>query len=238
MQAHLNESREQASRFWRARFDILLVASATGIVALPLIEQVTALLGLGPLSHHMTQHILLMNIAAPLMAWGLTTLRSHTAVYRNAHSKFLVAASILQIALLWAWHAPAALSVANSLTDVTLTMHLSLFLAALWFWYAVLSIGGAKRWQSIVSLLLTGKLFCLLAAILVFAPRPLYVLGHHAAHHPSVTTTLEDQQLAGLLMIVVCPATYVLAGVILAARWLHELEQNDGARSASSAPVH
>jgi putative membrane protein len=187
----------------------------------------------------MTQHILLMNVAAPLIALGLTTFRPHTANHWNENGRLLVAASILQIALLWAWHAPPAISVANNRASMTLVMHLSLFLAALWFWYAVLGTGGARRWQSIVSLLLTGKLFCLLAAILVFAPRPLYgVLGHHAVHPISVTTALEDQQLAGLLMIVVCPVTYVLAGVVLAARWLHELEQNEGARSASSAAVH
>ena len=35
---------------------------------------------------------------------------------------------------------------------------------------------------------------------------------------------LADQQLAGLLMITACPLTYVTAGVIIAARWVLELD--------------
>jgi putative membrane protein len=60
------------------------------------------------------------------------------------------------------------------------------------------------------------RLFCLLGAIFVFAPRPLF------AHHGGVS--LEDQQLAGLLMIVACPLTYVVAGTVIAARWVLALE--------------
>ena len=41
------------------------------------------------------------------------------------------------------------------------------------------------------ALLLTGKLVCLLAALLVFAPRALYGAGHaHAALRRSMTSSL------------------------------------------------
>jgi len=34
---------------------------------------------------------------------------------------------------------------------------------------------------------------------------------------------LADQQLAGLLMVTVCPITYVLAAVVLISRWFQTL---------------
>ena len=72
---------------------------------------------------------------------------------------------------------------------------------------------------------MTAKLFCLLGALLVLAPRPIYA-AHSGPHHPVVPsglTALEDQQLAGLLMLAACALTYVAAGAIIAARWLREL---------------
>lgn len=68
-----------------------------------------------------------------------------------------------------------------------------------------------------MALLLTGKLACLLGALLIFAPRELYRL--HGL--PS----LEDQQLAGLLMITACPLSYVVAGVAMAAQAIGDLER-------------
>ncbi len=102
-------------------------------------------------------------------------------------------------------------------------MQSSLLLAALLFWYSV--IFAEARWYSLLALLTTGKLFCLLGALLTFAPRPIYPqlreLYAQAGHFP-VETALSDQQLAGLLMLVACPLIYVLASVVLAARWLLE----------------
>ena len=45
-------------------------------------------------------------------------------------------------------------------------------------------------------------------ALLIFAPRTLYHLA------------LDDQQLAGLLMITVCPLSYLVAAVVLAVQWI------------------
>jgi putative membrane protein len=78
---------------------------------------------------------------------------------------------------------------------------------------------GAARWLAMGALLITGKLFCLLGVLLVFTPRLIY---------PELASVrdaaaLSDQQLAGLTMIVACPASYVLAGIVIAWRWLHEL---------------
>ena len=50
----------------------------------------------------------------------------------------------------------------------------ALSISALLFWICLLSLPEARRWHAIPALLLTGKLVCLLAALLVFAPRALY----------------------------------------------------------------
>jgi putative membrane protein len=72
-------------------------------------------------------------------------------------------------------------------------------------------------------LLVTGKLFCLLGALLVFAPRSLYLLQNgHEAHFGPIT--IEDQQLAGLLMLLACPLSYLLAGVVIASRAIFALD--------------
>jgi putative membrane protein len=114
--------------------------------------------------------------------------------------------------LLWIWHVPSVHAAITSSRVAQAGMLAMLFFAALAFWGTVLSNVGRSIWQSILALLFTGKLACLLGALLIFAPRVLY--SAHASGHASI----DDQQLAGLLMIAACPLSYVLAGVILTAQ--------------------
>jgi putative membrane protein len=112
-------------------------------------------------------------------------------------------------------------------------MQLSLFASALWFWLAVIADRGAFRWRALFALLMTGKLFCLLGVLLVFAPRLLYgdQATGHSWHTPVTPHAFADQHLAGLLMLVVCPLTYVLAAVVIAAQGLRDLARVDSAPS-------
>jgi putative membrane protein len=121
-----------------------------------------------------------------------------------------------------------------------LTLHAALFLAALLFWLALLTISAASRWQTIPALLLTGKLACLLAALLIFAPRTLYVsAGHlaHAAEHFSALRALDDQQLAGLLMITACPLSYLVAAVIITVQLIGRPETSAAPMPRGGIPV-
>lgn len=175
----------------------------------------------GPLTGHMIAHILLMNAAAPLAVLVLRPVLSRSA-FRKGRPR-LAAATMVQLALLWVWHSPRLLQLSLDLPAVGLLMAASLMAAALWFWSAVLAAVGAARWKAIFALLITAKLFCLLGALLVFAPRLLYpeLLSTHPV---GVDAALADQHLAGLLMLAACPLTYVAAGVLIAARWVFELE--------------
>ena len=113
--------------------------------------------------------------------------------------------------LIWGWHSPPALAAAATDPVVSAAMHAGLFASALLFWASVLAFDGDSRWRAVLLLLLTGKLFCLLGLLFTFAPASLFALP--------VQVELADQQLAGVLMIVACPATYVLAGGIISGRW-------------------
>lgn len=169
----------------------------------------------GHLSAQMLVHILLMNAVAPLLAMAAAGPPS------RRWPRFLFSATIVQVAALWTWHAPPVLDAAMRSDVLHVGMQATLFLSAFWFWSAVFS-GGEARWRAILALLVTGKLVCLLGVLLVFAPRALYSGVFAAGGQPA--SALADQQLAGLLMLVACPATYLVAGIVLAARWLARID--------------
>lgn len=178
----------------------VVLLTPAGVVALAIPEH-------EPLSRHMAVHLLLMNIAAPLLALvGRELWRPSPSAY------VLASATALQMIGLWLAHLPRVLSLAHTPATQT-ALHALLFILALWFWWNVLAPWGAARWRPLAALLLTGKLACLLGVLLVFAARPLY---------PDLTT-IADQQQAGLWMVAACLFTYVLAAVALAAQWLRDL---------------
>ena len=168
----------------------------------------------GHLAAQMLTHILLMSAVAPLLAFAA---HRHLPPRR---ARFVVPATVAQLAALWAWHSPPAMDAAMRSGVLHAAMLLSLLAAACWFWLAIFD-ARERRWRAILALLVTGKLFCLLGVLLVFAPRALY---SGLATLPA--GALADQQLAGLLMLIACPATYVAAGVVIAARWLGRIESD------------
>lgn len=175
----------------------------------------------GHLSSQMLVHIVLMNAVAPFAALALSRIRP---AGRWDWRRFLFPAMVVQLALLWAWHAPPVLGAVSQSAALHAVMQVSLFSGALWFWSAVFFIRDDGRWRAILALLLTSKLFCLLGVLLIFAPRLLYPSLTSAGIHGMHASGLGDQQLAGLLMIVACPATYVLAGIVIAARWFGDMD--------------
>jgi putative membrane protein len=172
---------------------------------------------LGPLSAHMVLHIAMMNVAAPLAAILLAPRKA------RVRARIMWAFAIAQIAFLWMWHAPALQRQILNVPALQLVMHASLLAVAFGFWTALIRLDPEKRWQLIAVLLVTAKLSCLPAVLLIFAPRALYesTLQEHAVHAAWLSGGLEDQQLAGLVMVSACPLSYVVAGVIVTAQLLH-----------------
>jgi putative membrane protein len=193
---------------------IASIAGTLAVVALVLIGH-----SLGALSSHMAMHIALMNVVAPVVAIAMVKR------LRPLSNAVFWSVATLQIGMLWFWHLPAVQAAVTTYSGGALLMHGSLFAVALLFWTGVLQMRGPGRWQAILGLIITGKLSCLLAVLLIFSPRFLYTSHHHA-------TSIEDQQLAGLLMITACPVSYVLAGIVIAASMAGLLPMSKHARTA------
>jgi len=184
---------------------------------------------LGPQARHMGWHILAMNFVAPLVAAIVAARRQ----IQDTRPLGLWISTVIQIAAIWIVHAPSVQTFAIAVPAAQLAIHAALLAAAFWFWLHLLCLPGARRWHGLLALLLTGKLVCLLAVLLVFAPRSLYGTGHgHAASLPS----LDDQHLAGLLMIVACPLSYLTAGIVIAVRLVCRDDIADAA--VVRKPVH
>jgi putative membrane protein len=172
------------------------------------------------LSAHMTQHLLLMLFAAPLLVWGRPTaylvwslpmpLRKGLGYLWNRGGVSSIVHLMKAPAIGWVgfcgtvilWHIPELYrwAMGNEIRHVL--MHLSFLGAALLFWSVVLAparrriLGYAAAGVYVFSAaLLTG----LPGALIAFARHPLYV-DEPAQAMPWGLSALADQQLAGLIM--------------------------------------
>lgn len=190
-----------------------------------LMLSVLVLLGtwLGPLpalaresfSAHMTMHMAIVAIAAPLVAAGAAGTRFDLA---RAWPWLMTPlyASILELVVVWAWHAPALHHFARQEGWGLVLEQASFFGAALWLWMAALGGAGdrhARKGAGVVALLLTSMHMTLLGALLALATRPLY------QHHDAIAalTPLADQQLGGAIMLLVGSSVYLAGGLLLTA---------------------
>jgi putative membrane protein len=194
---------------------------------------------------HMTQHLLLVAVAAPLLvlgapqaglAWGMPK-PARRSVARWWHRRrglraalgWLAAplpAVVVHVAALLAWHLPAAYDAAVANPWVHALEHVSFLGTALVFWYAVLSRRGslsAKPGLAVLALFAVSVVSGGLAALLTFSPAPWYA-SHLATTAAWGLTPLEDQQLAGLVMWVPGNVAYVGAVAWLFVRWMRSSE--------------
>ena len=167
---------------------------------------------------HMVMHMGVVAVAAPLLAVGV----AGTAVdpVRLAPALFSpIPASVLELVVVWAWHAPALHHAARRSGGI-MAVEQSMFLAAgLLVWLSAFGGGArlraARRAAGIVALLLTSMHMTLLGALLALTPRPLYV---HAAN--GSLSALADQHLGGAIMLIVGGASYLAGGLWLTVRVL------------------
>ena len=182
----------------------LISAGAVLLAGVPLV----LVHDVGSLSQHMLLHILTMNVAAPIAAaWMIAA-----GATRTVSPSWLWTIAVVQILALYFLHTPRFHVIAAHDQATSLAMHGVLAGLALGFWTTLLSLGNTPRWHAPIVLLVTAKLACLLAALLIFSPRLLYAAIDHAGH---AHVSLGDQHLAGLLMIVACPLSYLSAAILL-----------------------
>lgn len=191
-------------------------------------------------SAHMVQHEILMLVAAPLLVlsrplvtflWGLP-FEWRRAVGRWAKTDYVqrpwvfltdpLTAWWIHAAAIWMWHAPFLFELTLKSELAHTAQHLSFFLSALLFWWALFYAQGRKAYGAAVFYVFTTAVHTgILGALLTFAPHIWY---------PSYATTtqawgltpLQDQQIGGLIMWVPASLVYLAAGLWLFAAWLKE----------------
>jgi putative membrane protein len=199
----------------------------------------------GPFSAHMTMHMAVVAVAAPLCAFGVAGTRFDPVRYLP-RAFAVVPASIAELILVWAWHTPALHQAARHSSLVFVCEQGSFLLSGLWLWAS--AVGGDRRERAgagIIALLLTCMHMTLLGALLALPPRPLYDHGAahagrtaprehsgHGAHaEPARIGALADQHLGGAIMIVLGGASYLWGGLWLAVGLLRQR------RGVSSGPL-
>jgi len=194
-------------------------------------------------SAHMTQHELLMLVAAPLLvlgrpivpflwslprSWALTLARfsklnAWERTWRSISNP--VVAWIIHAVVLWAWHLPFLFQATLENESIHALQHASFLFSALLFWWAV--VHGRRRalgfGLAVLYMFTTALHSGLLGALLTFA-NTLWYPAYAQRTAAWGLTPLEDQQLGGLVMWVPAGLVYIAAGLALFAGWLRESE--------------
>lgn len=170
---------------------------------------------------HMLMHMSVVAVAAPILALGIAGRRLDPA--RRAPWLFApIQASIVELVVVWAWHAPALHHAARHSTGMLIIEQGMFFVAGMFVWLSAFSGDGLSRRNrsaaGVVALLLTAMHMTLLGALLALSPRPLY------AHMEGFSglTAIDDQHLGGAIMLLIGGVSYLLGGLWLTVRLLRD----------------
>ncbi|RSV40374.1 cytochrome c oxidase assembly protein [Sphingomonas sp. ABOLD] len=186
---------------------------------------------------HMTEHELIMLLAAPLlvlaeplsaMLWAFPpgarrTLGAFGTAIAPAYrwASGAVVATLLQAAVLWIWHMPSLFDLALVNEACHAVQHLCFLASALLFWTAMLGRRGAgasaaaDRALAGLCLLATSIVTGALGALMAFATSPWYAGYARLALAPFGLSPAEDQQVAGLIMWVPGGLVHLGAALLL-----------------------
>jgi putative membrane protein len=210
------------------RLRIILVAA--GLLALAAVW-VGPLPGLspGPFSAHMIMHMGVVAVAAPLLALGLAG-GGFDPVRRAPRLLAPIPASVVELVVVWAWHAPVLHHAARHSAAGLLLEQGSFLASGLLVWLAAFGGGLRERPErtaaGVVALLLTSMHMTLLGALLALAPRRLY--GHGPGG--GALDALEDQHLGGAIMLLVGGISYLTGGLGLTVGLLRVRQRVGGPR--------
>jgi putative membrane protein len=197
--------------------------SVTRLTAMFLVPVTLGLVWLGPLpalarhsfAVHMAMHIAVVAVAAPLMAWAAAGTRLDP-VRRVPRLLAPIPISLIELVVVWTWHVPSLHDAARREPEVFVLEQASFLGAGVLLWIA--AIGGEKEQRrvragpGIAALLLTSIHMTLLGALFALAGRPLF--PHAGAR---AAASIADQQLGGVIMLLVGGASYLAGGLWLTA---------------------
>ena len=212
------------------------VAFVAGLVALliavsPAFESIAYAL----LSGHMLQHLVLLVVSAPLVAYSrpvaplllgmparvrravTPALLRHTLKHVGGHFVYPAGALLLASAVLWLWHAPVLYQAALHNPWVHTLEHALFLGTGVLFWAALLPATRRARARSgagLLALFAMSVQGAMLGALLTFSSRLWF--EHYAATAPAWGVTgVDDQLIAGLLMWMVGGLVYAAAAAVL-----------------------
>jgi putative membrane protein len=224
-----------------------------GLLALA-ISQISPLhkLGSALFAAHMTQHELLMLIAAPLLAYSRPIATFLWAVPQSWRSALGNAAKMRPVSrtwtlltlplaawsihatALWLWHIPSLYQATLESEWMHALQHTSFLGSALLFWWALMHEQRARNYGASVAYIFTTAVHSgALGALLTFADSVWYPI-YSGRTEAWGLSPLEDQQLGGLIMWVPAGVIYVVIGLWLFAKWLQESERRVLLSSAPS----
>lgn len=163
---------------------------------------------------HMTMHMGVVAVVAPLLALGVAGGRLDPV--RKTPKLFApIPASVLELVVVWAWHAPALHHAARHSTAGLVAEQGMFLFVGLLLWLSACGGEAERRGNrtatGVVGLLLTAMHMTLLGALLALTPRPLYA---HSGGFVGLTS-LEDQHLGGAIMLLSGGVAYLLGGLWL-----------------------
>ncbi|WP_322963252.1 cytochrome c oxidase assembly protein [Sphingomonas fuzhouensis] len=163
---------------------------------------------------HMVAHMIAVAVAAPLIALGVQGTWADPAV-RMPRLATPLTAALIEAVVVWGWHVPALRRLADHAPGWLVAEQVSFLAVGLLLWAAVLA--PRHRAAGVAALLVTSMHMTLLGALIGLAPRPLY------SHHDM--GALADQQVAGVVMLLVGGIAYLCGGLAMLARLLQAREE-------------
>lgn len=196
---------------------------------------------------HMTQHMVLMVVAAPLMmagspglaitwvfpATGRKRIGRHVAAIQNGSRpalRFILWNPLFIWSLhavgLWIWHLPTWYELALDNPLVHDIEHLTFFGVACLFWRVAIDarVHPTLNPAASVLYLFTTSLHAMLLGVLMALSPGVWYNVYSGRTERWGFTPLEDQQLAGLIMWMPACSVYAIIAAALFASWLHQLD--------------
>lgn len=200
-------------------------------------------------SLHMVQHILLMDFAAPLLAFSAPLgpilqafpFRGQHAlgqwwsrpnnILRHAWAwlSHPLAAWVLFAGFLWLWHIPALYMAAVENDTIHAIEHFCFLGSGLLFWWNIFFFfwrKPGKKGAGVFYMALYGLQSSGLGGLLTISSTPWYT-DYVSSSHLLGVSALFDQQIAGVVMMLPEAAIYLVGALMMLKGWLEDLEKTD-----------
>jgi putative membrane protein len=192
-------------------------------------------------SAHMSQHEVLMLVAAPLLVLGrplvvflwafpvewsrrIGNIGRVSWVTRSWRFVTIpLVAWLVHAEALWVWHVPILFDAVLHNDWLHTLQHLSFLVSALLFWWALIhGPQGAMGYGAAVLYVFTTSIHSGVLGALITVAGSVWYPSYIGLTNSWGLTPLEDQQLGGLIMWIPAGLVYVIAGLALFAGWMRE----------------